>query len=347
MLTGGMVGGSRTRYLPFGAYRTAPTQPYTDRGFTGQKHNDDLGLIYYNARYYIAGIARFASADVVVPNPTNPQNYNRFSYVLNNPLRFTDPSGHICYDPGSDAATPGNCDGGSTMKPANPLIINPRNYEIVILVGLNTLPRVNDDLSRIGIIAVNYRDNYGTLGRQFPGAPRSAVIVYRAPVATLIDRASGANVPYDRSSWDTVSESDLLARIIAAEAAGTGAARQTEMVGVAQVVMRRVTMPGWGASLREVVLADNQFAFTLSAPEQVRESRFAAEAYSNPLVPRIRATYEESLAVAVGVARQWLYDPRTALRTEFRGRCEPTGCYTVWLPDYAQFTDYPQVRPVR
>jgi hypothetical protein len=47
---GGLVSGSCTRYLPFGAYRTIPTQTFTDRGYTGQKHNDDLGLIYYNAR---------------------------------------------------------------------------------------------------------------------------------------------------------------------------------------------------------------------------------------------------------------------------------------------------------
>ncbi|MCB8952125.1 MAG: RHS repeat-associated core domain-containing protein [Ardenticatenales bacterium] len=106
MLTGGMVGGSRTRYLPFGAYRTAPTQTFTDRGFTGQQHNDDLGLIYYNARYYLPGIARFVSADTVVPDAANPQAFNRYAYVLNNPLILTDPTGHIACDssnlPGMD-----------------------------------------------------------------------------------------------------------------------------------------------------------------------------------------------------------------------------------------------------
>ena len=91
---GGMVGGSRTRYLPFGAYRTASTQTFTDCGFTGQKHNDDLGLIYYNARYYLPGIARFASADTLVPDPANPQQFNRYSYSLNNPIKYSDPSGH-------------------------------------------------------------------------------------------------------------------------------------------------------------------------------------------------------------------------------------------------------------
>ena len=91
---GGLVAGSRTRYLPFGAYRTAPTQTYTDRGYTSQKHNDDLGLIYYNARYYLPGVGRFVSADTIVPDAGNPQSYNRYSYVLNRPLNFADPTGH-------------------------------------------------------------------------------------------------------------------------------------------------------------------------------------------------------------------------------------------------------------
>jgi RHS repeat-associated protein len=55
----------------------------------------ELGLIYMNARYYVPSLGRFASADTLVPDPTNPQQFNRFSYVLNNPLRFTDPTGHL------------------------------------------------------------------------------------------------------------------------------------------------------------------------------------------------------------------------------------------------------------
>ncbi|MBE2201541.1 MAG: hypothetical protein IAE79_23215 [Anaerolinea sp.] len=43
-----------TRYLPFGGYRggSGPNQ-VTDRGFTGQPENMDLGLYYYQARYYV------------------------------------------------------------------------------------------------------------------------------------------------------------------------------------------------------------------------------------------------------------------------------------------------------
>ncbi|MGH2538562.1 MAG: RHS repeat-associated core domain-containing protein [Candidatus Promineifilaceae bacterium] len=46
-----------------------------------------------NARFYVPAVGRFASADSLVPDPNNPQSYNRYSYVLNAPLNFTDPTG--------------------------------------------------------------------------------------------------------------------------------------------------------------------------------------------------------------------------------------------------------------
>jgi RHS repeat-associated protein len=54
----------------------------------------ELGLLYYGARFYVPGLGRFASADTIVPNPANPQSYNRYSYVGNRPLNFSDPTGH-------------------------------------------------------------------------------------------------------------------------------------------------------------------------------------------------------------------------------------------------------------
>ncbi len=55
-----------------------------------------------NARFYVPGIGRFASADTIVPNPASPQSFNRYSYVLNSPLNFQDPTGHnpICSSDG-------------------------------------------------------------------------------------------------------------------------------------------------------------------------------------------------------------------------------------------------------
>ncbi len=60
----------------------------------GQRWDSGLGLYDYRARYYHPGLGRFISADTIVPDPASPQLLNRYAYVTNNPLRYTDPSGH-------------------------------------------------------------------------------------------------------------------------------------------------------------------------------------------------------------------------------------------------------------
>jgi RHS repeat-associated protein len=64
-----------------------------NRGFTGQEMIDGVCLINFNARIYDPSIGRFMSADPVVGDETVPQELNRYSYVLNDPLSLTDPSG--------------------------------------------------------------------------------------------------------------------------------------------------------------------------------------------------------------------------------------------------------------
>src|SRR4030065_178356 len=55
---------------------------------------DPPPTVYYGARWYDPVVGRFLQADTIVPSPGNPQSLNRYSYVLNNPLRYKDPSGH-------------------------------------------------------------------------------------------------------------------------------------------------------------------------------------------------------------------------------------------------------------
>jgi len=64
-----------------------------DRGYTGHEHLDQLGLIDMKGRMYDPRLGRFLSPDPFVQAPTDPQNFNRYSYCLNNPLKYTDPSG--------------------------------------------------------------------------------------------------------------------------------------------------------------------------------------------------------------------------------------------------------------
>jgi RHS repeat-associated protein len=78
-------------YLPFGETRSGSVP--TDKQFTGQEL-DGTGLYYYGARYYDPTIGRFISADTIIPNPANPQAFNRYTYCLNNPLKYVDPTGY-------------------------------------------------------------------------------------------------------------------------------------------------------------------------------------------------------------------------------------------------------------
>ena len=69
--------------------------PLIDRGFTGHEHLYDFGLINMNGRMYDPVMSSFLSVDRYVQDPENSQNFNRYAYCLNNPLRYTDPSGEF------------------------------------------------------------------------------------------------------------------------------------------------------------------------------------------------------------------------------------------------------------
>jgi hypothetical protein len=51
--------------------------------------------MYYDARWYDPALGRFVSPDTLVSDPSNPQSLNRYAYVLANPLKYSDPTGHI------------------------------------------------------------------------------------------------------------------------------------------------------------------------------------------------------------------------------------------------------------
>ena len=93
----------RLAYEPFGKRRFASgsddpnntiVPQNTDRGYTNHEHLDELTLVHMNGRVYDPVVGRFMSADPQIQDPMNLQSYNRYAYVMNNPLFYIDPTGY-------------------------------------------------------------------------------------------------------------------------------------------------------------------------------------------------------------------------------------------------------------
>ena len=63
--------------------------------YTGQREAAEIGLKYYVARWYDSEIGHFLQSDTIIPQAGNPIGWNRYAYVNYNPLKYSDPSGHL------------------------------------------------------------------------------------------------------------------------------------------------------------------------------------------------------------------------------------------------------------
>ena len=91
---------SHQLYHPWGTTRysyNSSGEKITDYGYTGQMQVDDI--YYYNARWYDPMLGRFMQADTLVPSHQGTQGFDRYAYVNNNPMRYTDPTGHCATNP--------------------------------------------------------------------------------------------------------------------------------------------------------------------------------------------------------------------------------------------------------
>ena len=90
---------SEIRYSAYGEVRYDNGTTPTKFQYTGQlSQMDEIGLYYYVARFYDPVIAHFTQADTIVPNQYNTASWDRFQYVVSNPIRFNDPSGHYEFE---------------------------------------------------------------------------------------------------------------------------------------------------------------------------------------------------------------------------------------------------------
>jgi RHS repeat-associated protein len=102
---------NETQYKAWGETRYSSGTEQTTYTYTGQySYVSDFGLQFYNARWYDSSLGRFAQADTIVPSGV--QGLDRYAYVGNNPVRYTDPTGHRC-EPGDNE--PGGYCYGTTI----------------------------------------------------------------------------------------------------------------------------------------------------------------------------------------------------------------------------------------
>jgi len=145
-------------YYPFGRTLTASPQASfkVSRQFTGQIKDDETGLYYFVRRYYDPELGRFTQPDYAIQDLSNPQSYNRYSYCVNDPLRYTDPTGldfiatssdlRYGYIPGPNAYKTGNStigQIGASVYNVAPLIAN-ATYQG--MRGLATVDRAAGDV---------------------------------------------------------------------------------------------------------------------------------------------------------------------------------------------------------
>ena len=78
------------QYTPYGSVASNTGTVDLPHKFTGQRVDASTGLYYYKARYYDPKFGRFIQPDSVVPSAGDPQALNRYSYVRNNPVKYTD-----------------------------------------------------------------------------------------------------------------------------------------------------------------------------------------------------------------------------------------------------------------
>ncbi len=121
----------------------AASEAITRQGYTFQTLlGEDLGFNHMNGRVQDAIIGRFLSADPKIPDPTDPQDYNRYSYTRNNPLTFDDPTG---FDASSAFACQQTSLGLLCLPPPACFGIDSSLCDYAQGLSANSAPQIGDD----------------------------------------------------------------------------------------------------------------------------------------------------------------------------------------------------------
>jgi len=201
--TGAVISGGRNFFDAWGAMRNADGTPDTScslplaartnttttRGYTGQEQMADVCLDNYNARIYDPQIGRFMSADDIVPDAYYSQSYNRYTYVENGPLSFTDPTGHM--DPQQ----------APTFAPDMALMISESMASNMMIVGSNNASVVQNSTQSGTTAGIGESSTGVTTQPSSPQTNGAAVTPVSGLGAQDSDASPLANNPGDQVSY--------------------------------------------------------------------------------------------------------------------------------------------------
>ncbi|WP_437480466.1 RHS repeat-associated core domain-containing protein [Sorangium sp. So ce1014] len=217
----------RRSYDPFGQRRNpvwgerppASFASETTQGFTGHESDDELGLVNMKGRIYDPRIGRFLTTDPIVSIPSFGQSWNPYSYVLNNPLAYVDPSGFqgALPEDGSHSPLPAGAEFSLEV-----LDLSPIGLELIVVPSSEHEARADADTN--------------TMAAEAGGAV--------APIDVSVVGTSSGFVPEPAlSSAEATSPASLVGDTLLGAAEGTGELA----LGLAQsLVLNAMTLGGYG-----------------------------------------------------------------------------------------------------
>jgi RHS repeat-associated protein len=123
------------RYKPWGETRLAGGTTLSKYQFTGQYNESELGLYYYNARWYDGSLNHFTSPDTVIADNYQTLDYDRYAYARSNPVRYNDPSGHCPVCGAAIGATIGAIAGAASYTYYNHANFSVNEYQTAVIAG--------------------------------------------------------------------------------------------------------------------------------------------------------------------------------------------------------------------
>jgi len=153
-------------FAPFGQ-ELNPQTTSSHYKFTGKERDAESGLDYFGARYYGSNMGRFTSPDDDSDQaPSDPQSWNLYSYVRNNPLTNTDPDGHDCINTSNLQK-----DGTVSVTSGTSCASDPGKYGTYVAGTVDTKSLTTDGKGSVGYNFTSYDGQSGGGGVIAPNAP--------------------------------------------------------------------------------------------------------------------------------------------------------------------------------